>query len=102
MTSSRDPAESTPAQVPTGLVLFAPGTPTGIRRRRFFFLVVLALAALAVTWPGYRFFAGAFPQLLGLPQSLAWVVLWVVVIFVSLLGLYLRDRRLPEREEGEP
>ena len=76
---------------PKGLVFFRPGTPKAYRRRRWIFVVVLLAAALAVTWPVYTFFSGARPLILGLPLSLAWVVLWLFVIFLALVWLYLGE-----------
>ena len=77
-----------PEPLPKGLVLFPPGTPPGRRRRRLVFLVVWLLAGVALVWPVYSFFADAFPLVLGLPLSLAWVVLWLAVVFVALVWLY--------------
>ncbi len=45
--------------------------------------------AIVVTWPGYVAFNRIEPLVLGLPFSMAWVALWVLV---SILVLYLLDR----------
>ncbi|MEX0746485.1 MAG: hypothetical protein WD275_00705 [Rhodothermales bacterium] len=55
------------------------------------FVVVLLLAGFSLVWPGYVPFSGARPFILGLPLSLAWVVLWLLIIFVAALWLYLKD-----------
>ncbi len=80
-------------EIPRGPVFFARDAPPSFRRRRIFFSWLLAAAALAMIWPVYPFFAGALPRVLGVPLSLAWVVLWLVLMFVALLGLYLGDAR---------
>lgn len=55
----------------------------------FFFLVLLAL-----TWPVYTLFSGIRPLVLGMPFSLFYIVVVLVVSFLVLLGLYLwEDRR---------
>lgn len=74
-----------------GLVFFSPGTPAGVRRRRWTFVALVALAAAALTWPVYPLFSGIRPLILGLPLSLAWVVLWLVVVFAALVWLYRAD-----------
>jgi hypothetical protein len=85
------------------LVLFPPGSDPGRRRRRTVFVAVYAVAALMVTWPLYSAFSGTFPLILGLPLSLAWIVLALAVIFLALLWLYradLRDEENPSSEGG--
>jgi hypothetical protein len=46
------------------------------------------VAFLALIWPVYPIFSGVEPYILGLPQSLAWVVGWLGVVFVAVLWLY--------------
>ena len=77
-----------PSPLPKGLVFFPPGTPSARRRRRLVFVAILFVAALALIWPIYPFFSGVYPLILGLPLSLAWVVLWLVIVLVALVWLY--------------
>jgi hypothetical protein len=51
------------------------------RAAALFFL----LFALAVTWPGMIPFNRIRPTILGLPFSMAWIALWVVLSFLLLL-----------------
>lgn len=74
-------------------MLFRPGTPGSYRRRRLAFLAIFLLTAAAVLWPVYPSFAAVFPLVLGLPFSLAWVVLALAVTFGALLWLFLGERR---------
>lgn len=74
--------------LPSGLVFFRPGTPPAVRRRRWALVAVLVTAAISLTWPVYSFFSAATPLILGLPLSLAWGVLWALVIFGSLAWLF--------------
>ena len=76
------------SNVPRGLVFFPPNTPPARRRKRLLFVVVLLAAAVALVWPVYVLFSGIFPLVLGLPLSLAWPVLWLIVIFAALVWLY--------------
>lgn len=47
------------------------------------------VCALAMTGPGYaRFGAKIEPYVLGVPFSLAWVVLWVLATFVVLIAYH--------------
>lgn len=71
-------------------------------RRRRVYRAVLAfyLAATAgLVWPVYAAFGGIRPELLGLPFSLVYVILWVVASFVVLLGLYSWEGR---GDDGAP
>jgi hypothetical protein len=72
-------------------VLFAPGTSRDRRRRRLAFAAVYAALAAAVTWPLFPWAAAAFPPLLGLPPSFAWVVTVLLAAFVAVALLYRAD-----------
>ena len=56
------------------------------------------LFAVAVTWPGMVPFNRISPTILGLPFSMAWIALWVILSFLVLLfvdwaeGRARRDR----------
>ena len=78
------------------LTLFPPGTDPARRRRRKVFLAIYVAIVLLLTWPVYPFFSQAFPLVLGLPFSLAWVVAALVLMFGTLVWLYRSD------EEGHP
>lgn len=82
------------------LALFPPGSNPGRRRRRTIFVVIYFVAALMVTWPVYTLFSGTFPLILGLPLSLAWIVLALAVIFCALLWLYRSDLRDEDEVES--
>ena len=62
------------------------------------FAVIYFVAAIMVTWPVYTLFSETFPLILGLPLSLAWIVLALAVIFCALLWLYRSDLR--DEDEG--
>ncbi len=79
--------------LPAGLTLFRSGTDPARRRRRQIFLAIyLAVAALLV-WPIFPQFSGIRPLILGLPFSLAWVIMALSVMFAALLWLYHFDNR---------
>lgn len=50
---------------------------------------VLVVVFCALVWPVYSLFAGLRPFVLGVPFSLAWVVGWLLVSFLTLLAVYL-------------
>lgn len=85
-----DPSAGPPSRLP---VLFPPGTTPASRRRRLVFVAVYALVAAALVWPLYPLGARAFPLVLGLPTSFAWVVIGLTVGLFALVGLYLGDAR---------
>lgn len=51
----------------------------------------MILTALAIIWPGHALFASATPLILGFPLSFAWIILWGIIGFTAMLGLYLND-----------
>ena len=64
---------------------------TPIRRSRIIFLIVIILTSVAIIWPGHAIFSSATPLIFGFPLSFAWIILWVIIGFAALLGLYLTD-----------
>ncbi|MEO1035948.1 MAG: hypothetical protein AAFX44_10345 [Pseudomonadota bacterium] len=48
---------------------------------------VFVLNMLAVTWPVATLFRSPEPQILGLPQSMAWPIAWVLIGWIMLLVL---------------
>lgn len=72
---------------PRGLVL--PGLQDDNRRApRLAFLGVTIGSGLALIWPIYPLAGHIRPYVLGLPFSFAWVVGWLVVMFVALALLF--------------
>lgn len=84
---------SDPDPMPRGPVLFPPGASAAFRRRRIAFAAAYAVVAACVVWPIYPLAASAFPLILGLPLSFAWVVGALAAGFVALVALYLGDAR---------
>ncbi len=81
--------------LPTELV-FSSLQDAPARRRTLTFVLVVAVAGLALIWPVYPSVAGIRPYVLGLPFSLAWVVGWLIVVFVALVLLYRAEESEPE------
>lgn len=80
------------SDVPHGLVIWSVHTPTRRHRRsRMAFAAVVTAAAAALVWPVYGLFSAVEPMILGLPLSLAWVVVWMTLVFAALAWLYRRD-----------
>lgn len=76
--------------VPSGLVVPGLRNETGCSLLRAF-LVVTVISGLALIWPVYPLAADIRPYILGLPLSFAWVVGWLIVMFVALVLLYRAD-----------
>lgn len=71
------------------------------RRRRWLdalFALHCAATLIALVWPAYAW-AGARiePRLLGLPFSMAWIVLWIALTFAALVLYELLGERARER-----
>lgn len=74
-----------------GLMLFKPGTPPRVRRRRLIFLAAWLVTAAMVLWPVYPIFSGIEPLVLGLPFGFVWVITAILVGFFALLWLFLGE-----------
>lgn len=72
------------------------------RERRIYGLLTLffVLMLLALTWPVYTLFSGIRPLVLGMPLSLFYIVVVLVVSFLVLLGLYLWEDRRGRLDDG--
>ena len=69
-------------------------TRSGREPRRHRLLLGIVLLALAASvWPGYLLGARISPYVLGLPFSLVWLVLCLVVVFAALLLTFRADMR---------
>ena len=55
------------------------------------------LFTVAVTWPGMLPFNRIRPWILGLPFSMAWIALWVVLSFLVLVGVDRAEERSRKR-----
>ena len=97
---SESPDANPNAALPTGLCFFTAESSEAHRRRRGVFVVLYLLAGSMVLWPVYPFFSGAKPLILGLPLSIAWVVLALATIFGALVWFYLNDDD-PRSADGE-
>ena len=65
------------------------------RERRVYRTATVFFVALftALVWPVYPLFSGIRPMILGVPLSLAYVVLLVLASFAALLALFLWEGR---------
>lgn len=64
--------------------------------RKKIFLALLFIIQLSIIWPGFAFFDGIYPLILGLPLSFAWIVAMLLSAFFLLLWYYLSD---PENQQ---
>ena len=78
--------------LPNGLVFLSRRTRAPRHRRHIALALATLVAGLALVWPVYPLFGGIRPLVLGLPLSLAWVVLWLVVVFLALLIAFFSER----------
>jgi hypothetical protein len=69
------------------------------RRLRWGAAAFFLLFTAAVTWPGLIPFNRFEPTILGLPFSMAWIALWVILSFVVLLVVDRLEGR--GREDAE-
>lgn len=69
-----------------------PEKTVSIRRTRIIFVFVMLITSLAIIWPGHAIFSSATPLIFGFPLSFAWIILWVIIGFAAMMGLYLTDK----------
>ncbi len=72
--------------------------------RHRLFMVIVVVTAAAFVWPWYARIDRALPLVFSLPRPFAWLIGWVLFLFLSLLVVYLLDRRAaagPDAEMGE-
>jgi len=79
------------SSIPNRLI-FSPDSPKK-RKRTFLLVAVLGVVQLCLIWPIYPLFSSPTPTILGFPLSFAWVILMVLVSFVSLLTYFLLEHR---------
>lgn len=60
-------------------------------------VVFFILFTVAVTWPGMVPFNRIQPWILGLPFSMAWIALWVVLSFLVLFAVDRVEEKSRER-----
>lgn len=76
-----------------GIEFFQPDTPDVVKRRRWIFLAVWLFAGAMVVWPLFPLLGARQALVLGLPASISWVVLALVIMFVALLWLYFNEEQ---------
>lgn len=68
--------------------VFKEGTPPSKKRWYTFFVIYFILCVLAEVWPIFLIANRVRPYILGLPFSMFWTVLMVVLGFVGMIFLY--------------
>ncbi|REL32860.1 hypothetical protein DYD21_13635 [Rhodohalobacter sp. SW132] len=63
-----------------------------LRSTRIIFVIVMLITCLAIIWPGHAIFSSATPLIFGFPLSFVWIILWVIIGFAAMMGLYLTDK----------
>nr|WP_263326659.1 DUF3311 domain-containing protein [Neobacillus sp. Marseille-Q6967] len=63
------------------------------------FIVISIVPFMMLIFPFYELGNRATPIVMGLPFSFFWVILWIVITFAALIGLYFVD---PDKDgEGD-
>ncbi|QBQ05404.1 hypothetical protein [Sporosarcina pasteurii] len=63
---------------------------------RTYYIIISTLLFSTVLFPIFTFGNKTYPFILGLPYSLFWIILWIVITFIAVLILYFID---PDKEE---
>ncbi len=75
-----------------GVSIFKPGTPAGEKTRGIIFFIVLSLIILVQAF--YWLFANSVePFVMGMPFGMFFVVLFIVIEFVTLLILFFSESK---------
>lgn len=83
----------------SGLKLFPSGSSPRHRRRRLVFAAICALLTAALIWPVYPLASGIRPLILGLPLSLGYIVIVLLLMFAALIWLYRGEEERPPRKD---
>ena len=70
----------------------------GIMKRKFseiFWFFFFLIAFLAQVWPLYLIANRVYPLVLGMPFSMFWIALWIVIIFIGLIAKYNQEYSRP-------
>jgi uncharacterized membrane protein len=72
-----------------------------LSRKKFttIYICVTTFAFLMLIFPIYEFANRATPIVMGLPFSFFWPVLWIVITFIAVVGLYFVDPDNQKKEE---
>ncbi len=102
--AGREEGDGSPSPVRDPWPVGIPGDMPASRRRAYrAVLVYFVTVVAALMWPVYELAAGIEPRVLGVPFSLAYLVILLLGSFTVLLGLYLWEgRRFGDGHEGEP
>ncbi len=71
-----------------GLVLFPKGWSSKQKKSAIFWVLFFTVVFLANIWPLYLVANSATPFVLGMPFSMFWIILWIVIGFIGLLVMY--------------
>jgi len=76
-------------EIPKGLV-FSTKSPQR-KKRALVLITVLCILQVCLIWPIYPLFASPTPQILGFPLSFVWVILILVLAFISVFKFFRKD-----------
>jgi len=77
-----------------GLSLFPTDVTPEERKRKIFWLLFFVVVFCAQVWPIYMIGNRVCPLILGMPFSMAWIVLWIII---ELIGLIVMTNQLERR-----
>ena len=83
-----------------GLVLFGRNTEAAHRQRRLTFVALVIVVTAMLVWPLNAWVARVFPLVLGLPLSLAWIILALAMLFGGLIWLFVNENDSADGSEG--
>jgi len=75
------------------IVLFRKDIPPKKRRVYSIFSVFFIICVLAVIFPFYAVANRVTPYIMGMPFSMAWIVIWIILLFIGLVLLYAWESR---------
>lgn len=74
-----------------GLMIFKSDLEPEAKKRGLFWLSYFVVCFLAQIWPIYLIANRVKPYILGMPFSMFWIGLWIVIIFVGLVTKYKQE-----------
>ena len=74
------------------VTIFKPGTPSNVRTKKLAFFIIFCLIIL-IQCCYWLFANSATPFVLGMPFSMFFIVLFIVIEFIMLVALYVSESK---------
>ncbi len=75
------------------LKLFSEEEKDQNKKRTIFWFIFFLITFIAQVWPGYLIANRVYPLVLGMPFSMFWIALWIIILFIGLLIKFNQEHK---------